>query len=63
LPDLPGAERLARFARAAVLVAAEDAANEGAAASDRVAASGFAHVMLIAVEPRAPRSPADRAAA
>jgi hypothetical protein len=63
LPKLPGAERLARFARAAILVAADETAGEGAAASDGLAASGFKHVMLVAVAPREPASPSDRAAA
>jgi Mrp family chromosome partitioning ATPase len=63
LPNLAGADRLARFARAAVLVAAEDAAGAGAAASDDLGAAGFAHVMLVAVAPGAPTAPGDRAAA
>jgi Mrp family chromosome partitioning ATPase len=61
LPNLAGAERLARFARAAVLVAAEDAAGAGAAASDDLGAAGFAHVMLVAVTPTT--EPSGRAAA
>ena len=63
LPNLVGADRLARFARAVVLVAAEDAAGAGAAASDDLGGVGFAHVMLVAVAPSVPTGPNDRAAA
>jgi Mrp family chromosome partitioning ATPase len=63
LPNLEGVERLARFARAAVLVTDEDAAGAGAAASDELAAAGFAHVMLVAIAPDSPTAPDERAAA
>ncbi len=63
LAELAGAERLARFARAAVLVADDDSAGAGPAASDALAARGFAHVMVVAVGPELPPAPEDRAAA
>ena len=60
LPRLPGAERLARFARAAILIADEkEAAGELA---DALVVSGFDQAIVVAVGPDMP-SPRDRAAA
>ncbi len=60
LPKLPGAERLARFARAAILIADEkEAAGELA---DALVVSGFDQAIVVAVGPDMP-SPRDRAAA
>jgi Mrp family chromosome partitioning ATPase len=65
LAQLGGAERLARFARATVLVAADGGEGMGAAASDAIAAKGFANVMVVAIGPDAipPGAPHGRAAA
>jgi Mrp family chromosome partitioning ATPase len=65
LGHLTGVERLARFARAVVLVVAEDGDGTEAAVSDALAAKGFANVMLVAVGPDAapPGTSPDRAAA
>ncbi len=60
LPKLPGAERLARFARAAILIADEKEAGIGLA--DALVAGGFDQVMVVRAEPDMP-SPRDRAAA
>ncbi len=60
LPKLPGAERLARFARAAILIADEKEA--GTELADALVAGGFEQVMVVAVGPDLP-SPQDRAAA
>jgi hypothetical protein len=60
LPKLPGAERLARFARAAILIADE---NEAAAElADALVANGFDQAIVVAVGPDLP-SPQGRAAA
>ena len=60
LPQLPGAERLARFARAAILIADE---KDGAAElADTLVAGGFDQAIIVAVGPELP-SPQDRAAA
>jgi uncharacterized protein involved in exopolysaccharide biosynthesis/Mrp family chromosome partitioning ATPase len=60
LPKLPGVERLARFARAAILIADEKEA--GTELADELVAGGFDQVMVVAVGPDMP-SPQDRAAA
>lgn len=60
LPKLPGAERLARFARAAIVIADEEEA--GAELADALVAGGFDQAMVVAVGPDMP-SPQDRAAA
>ncbi len=60
LPKLPGAERLARFARAAILIA--DEKETGTELADALVAGGFDQVMVVAVGPDLP-SPQDRAAA
>ncbi|MDO8534098.1 MAG: exopolysaccharide transport family protein [Xanthobacteraceae bacterium] len=65
LGHLAGEERLARFACAVVLVVAEGGEGTGAAASDALAAKGFANVMVVAAGPDAapPGTSPDRAAA
>ena len=60
LPKLPGAERLARFARAAILIADEKIG--GTELADELVAGGFDQVMVVAMAPDLP-SPQDRAAA
>ena len=60
LPQLPGAERLARFARAAILIVDE---KDGAAElADTLVAGGFDQAIVVAVGPEMP-SPQGRAAA
>src|SRR3970282_2112130 len=51
LAHIAGADRLARFTRAAVVVAAEDGEGAGAATSDALTARGFPHVMVVAMGP------------
>jgi uncharacterized protein involved in exopolysaccharide biosynthesis len=51
LAALPRAERLARFARAAVLVASEEGHGAAASASDALRARGFANVVVATVRP------------
>jgi succinoglycan biosynthesis transport protein ExoP len=59
------AERLARFSRGALLVTPEGREDAGSAASDALAARGFANVAVVTVspEPAPPSGAADRAAA
>jgi Mrp family chromosome partitioning ATPase len=63
LAELAGAERLARFARAAILVADEESAAAGPAASDALGAKGFAPVMVLTIDREVPPTSTDRAAA
>ncbi len=65
LVQLPQTERLARFSRGALLVAPEGREDAGSAASDALAARGFANVAVVTVapEPVPPAGAADRAAA
>jgi len=65
LTQLAKTERLARFSRGALLVAPEGREDAGSAASDALAARGFASVAVVTVapEPAPPGTSADRAAA
>ncbi len=65
LTQLAKTERLARFSRGALLVAPEGREDAGSAASDALAARGFASVAVVTVapEPVPPGTSADRAAA
>lgn len=65
LGHLAGVERLARFARAVVLVVAEGGEGTEAAVSNTLAAKGFANVMVVAVgsDTAPPGASPDRAAA
>jgi Mrp family chromosome partitioning ATPase len=49
LVPVPGAARLARFSRGLLLVAEEGAEGVGAAASDALAAKGFANVAVVSL--------------
>jgi hypothetical protein len=65
LTALPGAERLARFSRAVILVSAQGREGAGAAISDQLAGLGFANVAVVALMPDAlpPGGAHDRVAA
>ncbi|MEX0590966.1 MAG: exopolysaccharide transport family protein [Xanthobacteraceae bacterium] len=62
---IPGAARLARFSRGLLLVAVEGGEGVGAAASDALAAKGFANVAVVSLAPEAapPGTSPERAAA
>jgi uncharacterized protein involved in exopolysaccharide biosynthesis/Mrp family chromosome partitioning ATPase len=51
LTGLAGAQRLARFSRGAVIVAAEGDEGAGASVSDALAAKGFANIVVVSVKP------------
>lgn len=53
LTGLSGAQRLARFSRGAVIVAAEGEEGAGASASDALAAKGFSNIVVVSVKPDA----------
>jgi polysaccharide biosynthesis transport protein len=63
LADLSGADRLARFARATILVAGEGGEAAASAEAEALAAKGFANVMTVAVADTPPERSGDRAAA
>jgi succinoglycan biosynthesis transport protein ExoP len=65
LADLRRAERLARFARAVVLVTSEEGQGAAPSTSDALRARGFANVVIATVrpEPEPPQAIAPRAAA
>jgi Mrp family chromosome partitioning ATPase len=65
LAAIPGAARLARFSRGLLLVAVEGGEGVGTAASDTLAAKGFANVAVVSVAPESvpPGSSPERAAA
>ena len=64
LTQMPEAARLSRFARGALLVAAEGRENAGTAASDTLAKRGFVNVAVVSVAPEAvpPQNSTRRAA-
>jgi tyrosine-protein kinase Etk/Wzc len=63
LADLSGADRLARFARATILVAGEGGEAAASAEAEALAATGFANVMTVAAADTPPERSGDRAAA
>jgi Mrp family chromosome partitioning ATPase len=64
LASMPRAARLARFCRGAIVVTVEGRESAGAAASDALAAQGFANVTVTAIAalPSADRAPGRAAA-
>ena len=63
LAGLSGADRLARFARATILVAGEGGEAAASAEAEALAAKGFANVMTVAVADTPPERSGDRVAA